>query len=177
MSLLHRDPVHRDQLHRDDALDPSYSTRTRERAWTFAPGQMVSLIIGVGVIAVGVVALVRAGIDGSLSEPVVEVAGYTHTAWLGIAEIAVGLILVMAGLGARGRAASVLIGTLAVIAGVLVLAEPGEMPAELGLEEAYGWPLIILGAIAAFAAMVFPVWFSHRVDQDGVDLRDDQRLV
>jgi hypothetical protein len=170
MSLLHREQVHH------DTVDPAYSTRTRERAWTFAPGQLVSLIIGIGVIAVGLVALVRAGIDGSLSEPVVEVLGYTHTAWLGIAEVGVGLFLVLAGLDARGRAASVLIGALAVIAGVLVLAEPGQMPEELGLEKAYGWPLIILGGIAAFAAMVFPVWFSQRVDQD-VDIRDDRRLV
>ena len=100
----------------------------------------------------------------------------THTAWLGIAEVGVGLFLVLAGLDARGRVASVLIGALAVIAGVLVLAEPGQMPDELGLEKAYGWPLIILGGIAAFAAMVFPVWFSQRVDQD-VDVRDDRRLV
>lgn len=170
MSLLHRDQVHH------DAVDPAYSTRTTERAWTFAPGQMVSLIIGVGVIAVGVVALVRAGLEGSLAEPVVEVLGYTHTAWLGIAEIGVGLFLVMAGLDARGRAVSVFIGALAVIAGVLVLAEPGQMPSELGLEEAYGWPLIILGGIAAFAALVFPVWFSRRFHQD-VDLRDDRRVV
>lgn len=169
MSLLHRERVHH------DAVDPGMSTRTRERAWTFAPGQIVSLIIGIGVIAVGVVALVRAGIDGSLSEPVVEVMGYTHTAWLGIAEIGVGLVLVMAGLDARGRAVSVFIGALAVIAGVLVLAEPDQMPAELGLEEAYGWPLVILGGIAAFAALVFPVWFSRRVDQD-VDLRGDGRV-
>jgi len=169
MSLLHRDQVHH------DAIDPTIST-TRERAWTFAPGQLVSLIIGIGTVAVGVVALVRAGIDGSLSEPVVGVLGYTHTAWLGIAEIGVGLFLMMAGVDARGRAASVLIGALAVIAGVLVLAEPGQMPEELGLEEAYGWPLVILGGIAALAALVFPVWFSHRVDRD-VDLRDDRRVV
>jgi len=57
-----------------------------------------------------------------------------------------------------------------------VLAEPGQMPEELGLEEAYGWPLVILGGIAALAALVFPVWFSRRVDRD-VDLRDDRRVV
>jgi hypothetical protein len=170
MSLLHREQVHH------DTVDPAYSARTTERAWTFAPGQLVSLIIGVGVIAVGLVAIVRAGIDGSLSEPVVNVLGYTHTAWLGIAEVGVGLILVMAGLDARGRSVSVFMGALAVIAGVLVLAEPGQMPEELGLEEAYGWPLIILGGIAAFAALVFPVWFSRRVDED-LAIRDDRHRV
>ncbi len=176
MSLLHR-------THTDDAVvegdridhtvEPVAATRTRERSWVMAPGQVVSLIAGAGFIVVGVLALIRAELDGSLSEPVVEVMGYTHTAWLGIAEIGVGLLLVLAGSSAAGRSVSVFMGAALIIAGILVRAEPGSMPDELGIEEAYGWPLIIVGAIVALAALLLPTWYSHRVDQDAVAVRGD----
>lgn len=178
MSLLHRNSgttvVNEQEPVRQDIVEPAVATRTRERAWTFAPGQIVSLVVGVGAITIGLVAVIRAGIDGSLSEPVVQVLGYTHTAWLGIGEIVVGLLLLLAGLDARSRGISVFLGTLAVIAGVLVLAEPARMPDELGLEKDFGWPLIVLGAVVALAALALPVWHSHRVDRDAVGVRQRQ---
>ena len=65
------------------------------------------------------------------------------------------------------------------IAGVLIGAETGAMPEELGLEQDYGWMLVLLGALVALAAMVLPVWRSRRSARDGeVDRRsrpDDRR--
>ena len=152
------------------------STTASQRSWTFAPGQLVSLVVGVGFVIAGLIAVVRAGLDGSLATPVVEVLGYSHTAWLGIAELGLGLLLILAGTGAWGRPLSVLLGVAMVIAGVLVLAEPGQMPDELGLEEAYGWPLVISGAVVAIAALVLPVWRSQRYTRDQIDLRDDPAI-
>jgi hypothetical protein len=150
-------------------------TTVRERTWTFAPGQIVSFAAGVGLIAVGLVALIRAGIDGSLSTPTVDVLTYSHTAWLGLAEIGLGLLLLLAGSGAWGRPLSVLLGAATVVAGVLVLAEPSQMPEELGLEKNYGWPLVALGAVVALAAMTLPVWRRRKIlDDDVLDLRDDR---
>jgi hypothetical protein len=148
------------------------SSSTTARSWTFAPGQIVSLIVGVGFVITGLIALVRADLDGSLATPVVEVLGYTHTAWLGIAELGLGALLILAGTGAWGRPLSVLLGVAMVIAGVLIVAEPGQMPDELGLEKAYGWPLLISGAVVAVAALIFPVWHSQRYVRDDVDVRD-----
>jgi hypothetical protein len=178
MSLLHRSRadddvvVDREHVHHDTntAITPS---RTKERSWTFAPGQLVSLAVGVGFVAVGVVAMIRAGIDGSFETPVVDVLRFSHTAWLGLAEVGLGLLLVLTGTGAWGRPLSVLLGAAMVVAGILVLAEPGQMPDELGLEKDYGWPLIGFGALVALAALVLPVWRSHRIDHEAVDLRDD----
>jgi hypothetical protein len=175
MSLLHRTRTDDDDVvvDRNEVRHAAEGrTTTSHRAWTFAPGQLVSLLVGVGFVIVGLIALVRAGLDGSLDAPVVEVLGYTHTAWLGIAELGLGLLLILAGTGAWGRPLSVLLGVAMVIAGVLVLAEPGEMPQELGLEEGYGWLLVIPGAIVAVAAMVLPVWRSQRYSQEQIDLRD-----
>lgn len=144
----------------------------RERTWTFAPGQLVSFVAGAALVVIGVIAVLRAGVDGSLSRPTVDVLTYDHTAWLGIAEIGLGLLLMLAGSGAWGRPLSVLLGAATVIAGVLVNAEIDEMPEELGLEKNYGWALIALGAIVTLAAMALPVWRRRAIKEaDVVDLR------
>lgn len=152
-------------------------TTVHERTWTFAPGQLISFIVGVGLISVGLVAMLRAGIDGSFRTPTVDVLTYSHTAWLGLAEVGAGLVLVVAGSGAWGRPLSVLIGAAMVAAGVVVVAEADQMPEELGLEERFGWPVIALGGLVAVAAMALPVWRRRTVrESDVVDLRERDEL-
>jgi hypothetical protein len=168
MGLLSRTHTETDEVpYRESQM----GTRTTERHRNVAPGQVVSLIAGAVFIVVGVIALVRAGIDGTLDAPVVDVVGYSHTAWLGIAEIAVGVILVLAGTTVAGRSLSVLMGTLLAIAGALVLAIPEDLPEELGVEKDFGWPLLIVGVVVALAALMLPAWQSHTVDRETVDLR------
>jgi hypothetical protein len=162
---------HRDTVATTD--DDATATRVRERTWTFAPGQLISFAVGVAAIAIGVVALVRAGIDDNLARPTVEVLELSHTAWLGLAEVALGVLLVLAGTGAWGRFLSVPIGALMVIAGVLVLAEPSQVPDRLGVEQDYGWALVLFGGLVALASMALPVWRTRKVHE--VDLRDDGR--
>jgi hypothetical protein len=70
---------------------------------------------------------------------------------------------------------SVVLGVAMAIGGVHVLAEPTQIPDELGLEQAYGWPRVILGAIVAVAALALPVWRTQRYDRDGIDRRDGDR--
>ena len=147
----------------------------RERTHTFAPGQLVSLAVGVGFVAFGLVAMIRAGIDGSFANPVVDVLGFSHTAWLGLAEVGLGALLILAGTGAWGRPLSVLLGAGMVVAGVLVLAEPGEMPEELGLEKDYGWLLVLSGALVALCALILPVWRSHKMTRNGVLMEQPER--
>jgi hypothetical protein len=166
------EPKHRDPVvvaDRDDRED----VVVRERTWAFAPGQLISLIVGVGLVALGLVAMVRAGIDGSFSTPTVEVLGFSHTAWLGLAEVGAGVLLILAGTGPWGRPLSVLVGAAMMIAGVLIGAETEAMPEELGVEQDYGWMLVLLGGLVALAAMVLPVWRSRRVRRNGVDVDDD----
>lgn len=130
----------------------------RERTWSFTPAQVVSFAVGSFFVVVGLLALLRAGVDGSLATPTVEVLTYRHTAWLGLAEIGAGALLVLASSGTWGRPLSVVVGAAIVVGGVLVLAEPGGIPTELGTEQAYGWPVAVLGALVAVAAMALPVW-------------------
>lgn len=49
------------------------------------------------------------------------------------------------------------------------------MPEELGVEEAYGWPLVIFGGLVAVAALARPVWRSQRHERDAMDVRDGDR--
>ncbi|MGH9085963.1 MAG: hypothetical protein ACRDYW_10955 [Acidimicrobiales bacterium] len=166
--------AHTETVERDTPVDRD--TTVRERTWTFAPGQVVSLAAGVGLVVVGAIALLRAGVGEPLASPTVEVLTYSHTAWLGLAEIGLGALLVLAGTGAWGRPLSVLLGAATVSAGILVLVEPGQMPEELGLEKSYGWPLVILGAVVALAAMTLPVWRRRTLtDDEIVDLREERR--
>lgn len=154
------DPEVVERPDRDDLAAPS---TVRERTWTFAPGQLVSFAAGAATLAIGLIALLRTGVDASLAQPTVDVFGYSHTAWLALGEVGLGVLLLLAGSGAWGRPLSVLLGAATVVAGVLVLTVPGEMPAELGLEKAFGWPLIALGAVVALAAMTLPVWRRRTV--------------
>jgi hypothetical protein len=160
----------RDITTQDDAGRLTAADTVRERRWEVAPGQIVSLIAGIGFVAVGLVAVLRAGFDGTLDAPVVQVLGFSHTAWLGLAEIGLGLLLMLAGTDFAGRSLSILLGTLMVIGGVLVNAVPEDLPEELGLEKAFGTPLIVVGAVVAIAALVLPAWRTQRVEREVIDL-------
>lgn len=154
------------------ATTDDVATKTRERTWTFAPGQLISFAVGVGFIALGLVAMIRAGIDGNLARPTVEVLELSHTAWLGLAEVGLGVLLLIAGTGAWGRFLSVPVGALMVIAGILVLAEPGQVPDRLAVEQDFGWVLVLFGALVALASMALPVWRTRKVHE--VDLRGER---
>ena len=65
----------------------------RKRA--FSIGQLLTMIAGAALVALGVAALVQTGIDTPLSEPVEPVLGWDHTPMLGIIEIAAGALLIV----------------------------------------------------------------------------------
>lgn len=160
---------HREDVHTDE--DATTPTLVRERSWTFAPGQLVSMLVGGALVIVGTLALLRAGISEPLADPVVQVMGLDHTAWLGLGEVGLGLLLMLVGSGAWGRPLSILLGAAMVVAGVLVVAESGAMPDELALERGFGWLLIPLGALVAVAAMALPVWRNTHTNVRTLDLR------
>ena len=156
----------------DDSAVAPVPTKTRERTWTFAPGQLISFAVGLGFIAVGAVALIRAGVDGNLARPTVEVLSLSHTAWLGLAEVGLGALLLIAGTGAWGRFLSIPIGALMVIAGIVVVAEPSQVPERLAMERDHGWALVMAGALVVLASMALPVWRTRKVQE--IDLTDRQ---
>jgi hypothetical protein len=114
----------------------------------------LAVITGIVLGIIGAVAIARAGLDGPLGEPVVEVAGFSHTALLGIIEVAVAVILVAVGLG-RDRGAllftSILFGAAAVVAAI----EPTVGGDALAIDTAWAVSLaVVFAAIAGAAALV-----------------------
>ena len=75
-------------------------------------------LVGLAWVLVGLIAMTRAGLDGSMREPVVEVLGFTHTAMLGIIEAGIGLCLLLCA-ATTTRAGSVFFGLVLGIGGFL----------------------------------------------------------
>ena len=121
-------------------------------------GQVLVLGAAAVLILMGALALIRAGVSGDLSVPVVSVLGYTHTAWLGIAELAVGALLLMAGMSSTTRDLATALGVLVVVAAIVVRADVTALPRELAIERAYGWFLLVIGIVATVGGLLPAGW-------------------
>jgi hypothetical protein len=75
--------------------------RRARRSFLVTPAQIVSAVGGVALIAFGVFAVARAGLDSPLSDPQVQVLGLQHTAAIGLVELAVGAVLILFALNPR----------------------------------------------------------------------------
>ncbi len=124
----------------------------------FDPAATLTVIAGIALGVIGAVAVARAGLSGPIDEPVVEVAGASHTALLGLIELGIGLILVWAGLS-RDRSAilfcSILFGAAALVAAI----EPDVGGGALAIERSWAVVLVvgfgILALVAGFAASIY----------------------
>jgi hypothetical protein len=168
----HRRPVSYDRVARDDGLarddtddrfdgddrivvrqdEPIEVVRTR----SFSVGQLLSLITGGALIALGVVALVKTGVDTPLNEPVEPVLGWDHTPLLGIVEVVAGALLVLFSLRPGGRWIVALVGIALVVGGVLILGELDWTVDELGAEQEFAWVPIAAGLVAILASLLTP---------------------
>jgi hypothetical protein len=132
----------------------------------FDPAAVLAVIAAIALGVVGAVAIARAGLSSPLDEPVVHVAGTTHTAILGIIELGAGLVLLWAGLS-RDRGAilftSILFGAAALVAAI----EPSVGGDALAIERSWAVVLVIgFGLIALVAAVAPTVWrATDRVDR------------
>jgi hypothetical protein len=120
----------------------------------FSPGQILIVLAGIASLALGIAAVAKTGLDGSLSEPVESVLGWNHTALLGIIEIAAGAVLILSGLRAGARWIGGLVGIAAIVGGALILGRLDWTMDELGAERDFGWVAIIIGAVAVIGAAI-----------------------
>ncbi len=116
---------------------------------------VIAGIAGIVVLVVGLLALVRAGTDGPWDDPVVEVAGLTHTATLGLIEIGTGIALLLAAVS-RSRSAIAFWGVVLGIAGFVGAVQAESFRDSLALEASLGWWALAVGAIVAVAALFVP---------------------
>jgi hypothetical protein len=125
------------------------------RASRFAPDAFVAGGFGLAWLIAGLIVIVRGGFDGPMSEPVVQLLGFTHTTTLGLIEIAVGLALLLsAALQSRGGA--VFTGLLLWVGGVVGVVQYESFTKTLALERGWAWFAVISGAVVAVSALVLP---------------------
>ncbi len=163
---------HRETLGRRDYVEEEV---VRDRA--FSVGQAITMLVGLALTAWGIIALVATGIDTPLDQPVEEVFGFDHTPWMGIGEVAAGVLLILAALRPQGRWLTGLVGVALIAAGAMILAEMDWTIEELSTEQSFGWIPIIAGALALLGAVLTPprhqrVTETHVVDE--YDRYDDR---
>jgi hypothetical protein len=128
--------------------------RVRERSRWISPGRVLGGLVGVGLIAFGAVTIVRAGLDGSLNSPMVAVLGISQSAAVGLIELVVGALMLLAAADEAERPFMTFLGVAAVVAGILGLAATGDIRTTIGFGSDTAWFFIVWGAVAAVAGML-----------------------
>lgn len=121
-------------------------TRLASRTSTFTPSALVAAVVAIALLVLGGITAARAGVDSTLDEPVVTVAGFTATALLGLIEIAFGVVLLIAAL-AQARSMILFLGIAGGVAALVAVFQPSVGEGSLALERGF----------AVFAALVMAV--------------------
>jgi hypothetical protein len=124
-------------------------TVPERKKWSLA--QLLSMLIGVGFIALGGVVLAETGVDfNEVREPHEMVFGLHHTPLLGLAELGFGLLILLGGaMNASGRILAAVLSVVAIGFGAFILvdAEATTLHRWFGVHDRNGW--LYLGAGAA----------------------------
>ena len=72
-----------------------FETRSASSRLVFSPGQVIAAALGLVTAVIGIITLSHAGIDGTMNVPVVQAAGLHQSAILGLAELGLGLLLIL----------------------------------------------------------------------------------
>jgi hypothetical protein len=137
-------------------------TRVASSRFVFSPGQILAGILGVVVAIIGIIAVSRGGIDGTLNVPMVSVAGTDQSAMLGLAEFAAGLLLVLGALSYAARWLIAFVGVVMIIGGVVLGAASAEILHDVGTSQGTGWAIMVGGIIAVVAASLGVIVRSRR---------------
>ena len=126
--------------------------------------QIVVLVIGMLMMIVGGIGLARAGSAGITSaiEPEVAVGLWQRTPLMAFIELAAGLILVVEGAQPKGNRAWLrLAGALALVFGIVLVAQPATFDSALGASRATGWTYGLFGAVLLGLGFGAPIVFER----------------
>jgi hypothetical protein len=143
---------------RTRTVDESVTTAPSPHIWS--PAQLVSVAVGIGSIVFGALALSDTGLDLShVRSPHDTFAGFHHTPFLGLVEVAFGALLLLSGFQpVVGRSIMVLLGGASATLGAFLLADlwPRTLHRWLGAHDDYGFLAIGVGAVLLAAAFLIP---------------------
>ena len=135
-------------LSREKSIRTSYQSH-------FAPDAIVAAVVGLGVLLMGLIVVIRAGLSGPIAEPVVQVLGFDHTATLGLIEIGIGLLL-LASAAMSSKSGEIFFGALLGIAGLVAAIEADSFDKSLAVESSMGWIAGALGLVTVATALIVP---------------------
>jgi uncharacterized membrane protein HdeD (DUF308 family) len=146
------------------AYQSTSSVAVERQPWS--PAQLVSIILGIVFVVLGGIAIARTGVDfNRLTGQHVDVAGSSQTQLMGFIELVYGaLLLVVGSIPGAGRAGMSFLGILALVFGIIVVAQPSSFYHSLGVGSGYAIFLIVVGAVLMITSMVSPIYwgFSRR---------------
>ena len=141
-------------------------TLTRHRT---SPGQVVGTLTGLVLAVIGIVVLVRTGIDTTMNQPVTDVLGNQQSAYVGAFETVMGLLIVAASTSIAYRGSLGFLGALTLVAGVVVVASSDRILLDIGASRDAGTVGIVIGAVALLASMLPSFVRSERTVDTDVD--------
>ena len=119
----------------------------------FPASSLVGALVGAALLVVGIVVLLRGDVTGSWRDPLVSVIGLDHTPLLGLGEIVVGALLLIAAL-AGSRPMMMFFAALMMVFGVVVVVQHESLVDDLGVQSAHGWWALALGALVLIVALM-----------------------
>lgn len=140
---------------------PIVGARVR-RAYSshFEPDAIIAALVGLVLLLVGLIAATRGGFDGKMSDPVVEVLGFTHTTTLGLIEVVLGLALLIAGV-TRSRSGAMFFGAVLGVGGFVAAVQTKSFAKSLAIESSMAWLAVVAGVVVVLSALMLPRYARH----------------
>jgi hypothetical protein len=169
-----RDDDIRDDV-RDDTMDERRAYPRQEVVqYKWSPANVLVVLAGVALAALGIVALIRTEINETWYTPVETVARINHTPLLAAIEVGVGALLVILGLlGVRMLTAFVCLAGAA--AAAVAAMDPARFETELAIER--WWAIALAAGGAALAVLLMLPRPMVTVDRTPRGLRRRRRVV
>jgi len=135
------------------ALPAGHVRRAYTSRW--APDAVIAALVGLVLLVMGLIAITRGGFDGPMSDPVVQVLGFTHTSTLGLLEIIIGVCLLITG-ATRSRSGDMFFGSVLGIAAFVGAVQTSSFKKSLALESSMAWLAVIAGVAIVVSALLMP---------------------
>jgi hypothetical protein len=126
----------------------------------FAPDALVAGAVGLALLLFGLIAIIRCGVGGAISKPVIQLFGFNHTAVLGFIEVGIGLCL-LASAASAWRGGEFFFGAVLGIGGFVGAVQVDSFQSSLALETSMGWIAVIAGIIVVAATSLLPRYGMH----------------
>jgi hypothetical protein len=145
-------PARDDDIRDDDTIDERRAYPRQEMVqYKWSPANVLVVLAGVALAALGIVALIRTEINETWYTPVETVARINHTPLLGAIEVGVGALLVILGLlGVRTLTAFVCLA--GAVAAAVAAMDPTRFETELAIER--WWAIALAAGGAALAVLL-----------------------